>query len=286
MTNSDGFSTYTDEFLEENRKFEGLEKRLVSEATVLEGANHHFNDDGSFAGISQGEPLPSTLEERAVSKKKIFRLNPNGDNIESEITEIFKEKSPIPSFIDPQQKKVFTQLIKDNPIGFEDNIDLLKTNFPTDFADVAPFTEFELESLDKSAFSSLLDRNKSYKEMAKIFPLEPLSITTGDVIILPDGVSDRFFEKVEAKMQNYFSMVSKVDNFTTDLPNELGKLTKSIGSISQTFVGRISNALQDNLVSFVDGGMAKLASKIFASKIPGALGIVTGLAGNLDWCYR
>ena len=37
MTNSDGFSTYTDEFLEENRKFEGLEKRLVSEATVLEG---------------------------------------------------------------------------------------------------------------------------------------------------------------------------------------------------------------------------------------------------------
>tara|TARA_A100001035_G_scaffold259769_1_gene237511 strand:+ start:587 stop:2698 length:2112 start_codon:yes stop_codon:yes gene_type:complete len=200
---------------------------------------------------------------------------------ESETVQIFKDKSPIPSFLSPEQITTFTQLIKDNPVGFEDNINLLKTNFPTEFADVAPFTEVELESLDKSAFSSLLDRNKSYKEMAKIFPLEPLSITTGDVIILPDGVSDRFFEKVEAKMQNYFSMVSKVDNFTTDLPNELGKLTKSIGSISQTFVGRISNALQDNLVSFIDGGMAKLASKIFASKIPGALGIVTGLAGNL-----
>ena len=63
-------------------------------------------------------------------------------------------------------------------------------------------------------------------------------------------------------MKNYFNMVSNVDNFATDLPNELSKLTKSIGSVSQTFVGRISNALQDSLVSFIDGGMAKLAQKI------------------------
>ena len=281
MTNSDGFSSYTDEFLEEDRKFEALEKRLVSEATVLEGAvYHHFNEDGSFAGISQGEPLESTLAER-IAARKALRINPKGDSEESETTEIFKDKSPIPSFIDPEQKKVFTQLIKDNPVGFEDNIDLLKTNFPTDFAEVAPLTEFELESLDKNAFSSLLDRQKSYKDIAKIFPLEPLSATTGEVIILPDGDSDRFFEKVEAKVQNYFNMVSKVDNFATDLPNELSKLTKSIGSASQTFVGSISNTLQDSLVSFIDGGMAKLASQVFASKIPGALGIVTKLAGNL-----
>ena len=282
MTNSDGFSTYTDEFLEENRKFEALEKRLVSEATVLEGAvYHHFNDDGSFAGISQGEPLESTLAER-IAARNALRINPKGDSEESETTQIFKDKSPIPSSLNSEQKKVFTQLIKDNPVGYEDNINLLKTNFPNDFAATTPLTEFELESLDKNAFSSLLDRNKSYKEMAKIFPLEPLSATTGEVIILPDGDSDRFFEKVEAKVQNYFNMVSKVDNFATNLPNELSKLTKSIGSASQTFVGSISNALQDSLVSFVDGGMAKLASQVFASKIPGALGIVTGLAGNLS----
>ena len=282
MTNSGGFSSYSEEFLEENRKFEGLEKRLVSEATVLEGAVfHHFNDDGSFAGISQGEPLESTLAER-IAARNALRVNPKGDSVESETTQILRDKSPIPSFLDPERKKVFTQLIKDNPEGYEDNINLLKTNFPTDFADVAPLTEFEFESLDRNAFSSLLDRNKSYKEMAKIFPLEPLSATTGEVIILPDGDSDRFFEKVEAKVQNYFNMVSKVNNFATDLPNELSKLTKSIGSASQTFVGSISNALQDSLVSFVDGGMAKLASQVFASKIPGALGIVTGLAGNLS----
>ena len=193
----------------------------------------------------------------------------------SEITQIFKDKTPIPSFINPEQKKVFTQLIKDNPIGFDANINLLKEKFPEDFAGINPLTELELESLDKNAFSSLLDRNKSYKEMAKLFPLEPLSATTGDIIILPDGDSDRFFEKVEAKVQNYFNMVSKVDNFATDLPNELSKLTKSIGSSAQTFIGSISNSLQDSLVSFVDGGMAKLASQVFSSKIPGALGIVT-----------
>ena len=114
----------------------------------------------------------------------------------SETSEIFKEKSPIPSFLSPEQIKDYTQLIKDNPVGYEDNINLLKTNFPTDFAEVTPLTEFELESFDKNAFSSLLDRNKSYKEMAKLYPLESLSATTGDVIILPDGDSDRYFEKV------------------------------------------------------------------------------------------
>ena len=76
--------------------------------------------------------------------------------------------------------------------------------------------------------------------------------------------------------------MSKVNDFATDLPNELSKLTKSIGAASQTFVGRISNALQDSLVGFIDGGMAKLASQIFASKIPGATGVVTGLAGQLS----
>ena len=111
MTNSGGFSSYSEEFLEENRKFEGLEKRLVSEATVLEGAVfHHFNDDGSFAGISQGEPLESTLAER-IAARNALRINPKGDSEESETTEFIKDKSPIPSFLDPERKKVYTHFI-------------------------------------------------------------------------------------------------------------------------------------------------------------------------------
>ena len=149
----------------------------------------------------------------------------------SEITQILNDKAPIPTVLSSEQTKVFTQLIKDNPIGFESNISLLKDNFPSDFADVNPLTEFELESFDKNAFSSLLDRNKAYKEMATLFPLEPLSITTGEIITLPDGESDRFFEKVESKMKNYFNSISKVNDFATDLPNELSKLTKSEGQI-------------------------------------------------------
>ena len=145
MTNSGGFSSYSEEFLEENRKFEALEKRLVSEATVLEGAvYHHFNEDGSFAGISQGEPLESTLAER-IAARNALRINPKGDSEESETTQIFKDKSPIPSSLNSEQKKVFTQLIKDNPVGYEDNINLLKTNFPNDFAATTPLTEFEFE---------------------------------------------------------------------------------------------------------------------------------------------
>ena len=60
-----GINTYSKELLEEERAFQALEKRLVSPATVLEGAvYHHFNADGSFAGISQGEPLEGTFQER------------------------------------------------------------------------------------------------------------------------------------------------------------------------------------------------------------------------------
>ena len=62
----------------------------------------------------------------------------------SEITQIFKDKTPIPSFINPEQKKIFTQLIKDNPIGFDANISLLKEKFPEDFAGINPLTELEL----------------------------------------------------------------------------------------------------------------------------------------------
>ena len=103
----------------------------------------------------------------------------------SEITETFKEKSPIPSSLTPEQKKVFTQLIKDNPFALQGNIKTLKENFPSDFGGVFPTSESELESFDKNTFASLLDRQKAYGDIATLFPLEPLSVTTGEIIILP-----------------------------------------------------------------------------------------------------
>ena len=113
-----GYNSYSDELKEESRRFQALEKKLISEATVLEGAvYHHYNDDGSFAGISQGEPLKSTLAER-IAARNALRVNPKGDSEKSETTQFIKDKSPIPSFLNPERKKVFTQLIKDNPEGY------------------------------------------------------------------------------------------------------------------------------------------------------------------------
>ena len=122
MTNSDGFSTYTDEFLEENRKFEALEKRLVSEATVLEGAVYrHYNEDGSFAGISKGEPLKATLREIRKAKELALR--------EESSKAIIPIKTPAPAELTETSKSAYKQLIETNPPGQEENIKQIKEKF-------------------------------------------------------------------------------------------------------------------------------------------------------------
>jgi len=258
MTNSGGFSSYSEEFLEEDRKFQALEKRIVSEATVLEGAVYnHYNEDGSFAGISQGEPLPSTLAERRAARRA---LATSGSERFAEETFI----SPPPDVLSGDQKSFFTQLIQDNPVGYDKEISLLKNTYPTEFGNVNPFAPEQLNKLSDSKFSDYLRRSDNYSEKTKP-KLESLSDTSGTEIILGDGESSNFFEKVESKTKNYFNKVSKVNDFTTNIPGELTKLTNSIGGASSSFVGQISNALQDSLVKFIDGGMAKLAASIFSA---------------------
>ena len=119
MTNSDGFSSYSDEFLEENRKFEALEKRLVSEATILKGAvYHHFNPDGSFAGEFIGDPLPSDAFERAAARRSIRQ---------SETQPVEREVTPPPDKLNAQQVAVFTDLIQTNPEDWQGQIKDVKT---------------------------------------------------------------------------------------------------------------------------------------------------------------
>ena len=258
MTNSGGFSSYTDEFLEENRKFEALEKRIVSEATVLEGAvYHHYNEDGSFAGISQGEPFESTLAERRAARRS---LSTSGSERFTEETFI----TPPPEILSGEQKSFFTQLIQDNPVGYDEEISLLKNTYPIEFGNVNPFAPEQLNKLSDSNFNDFLRRSNNYAD--KNTPkLDSLSDTSGTEIVLPDGESSNFFEKVESKTKNYFNKVNKVNDFTTNMPGELTKLTNSIGGASSSFVGQISNALQDSLVKFIDGGMSKLAASIFSA---------------------
>ena len=258
MTNSGGFSTYSDEFLEEDRKFQALEKRLVSEATVLEGAVYrHYNEDGSFAGISQGEPLPSTRAERRAARRA---LRISGSERFSQET----FKSPPPENLSSDQVSFFSTLIQDNPVGYDKEISFLKNTYPTEFGDVNPFAPEQLNNLSDIKFNDFLRRSNNYanKNTPK---LDSLSDTSGTEIVLPDGESSNFFEKVESKTKNYFNKVNKINDFTTNMPGELTKLTNSIGGASSSFVGQISNALQDSLVKFIDGGMSKLAASIFSS---------------------
>ena len=278
MSNSGGFSTYSDEFLEEDRAFQALEKRIISEATVLEGAvYHHYNDDGSFAGISQGEPLPSTLAERAAARRA---LRINGSERFANIS----EKSPIPkeSDLSNLQINTFSQLIQDNPIGYSDEINLLKDEFPNTFGDINPLDSSTVNAFSDSKFNDYLRRSNNYNTMLAL-DLPSLSDTSGTRIVLSDGESDKFMEKVDAKMKNYFKKISNVNDFTTNLPGELTKLTNQIGSAASSFIGRISNALQDSLVKFIDGGMAKLADFMFATNplAKVALGKIKGFQNSL-----
>ena len=162
------------------------------------------------------------------------------------------------------QINTFSQLIKDNPVGFSDEINLLKDTYPSTFGDINPFDASEVNAFSGSSFNDYLRRANSYNDML-VLDLPPLSDTSGTRIVLSDGESDKFMEKVDAKMKNYFNKISNVADFTTNLPGELSKLTNQIGSAANSFIGRISNALQDSLVKFIDGGISKLSDLLFAS---------------------
>ena len=181
-------------------------------------------------------------------------------------------KSSIPSLLSPEQTDIFTQLIRDNPISFQNEISDIKRNFPN-LADVSAFSESDISSFSSSDLFKFQSRSEMYKK-ASGSEVNQISSTTGFTVLAADPNSDRFFERTDTAMKNFFKVSSKVDNFNLDLSTELGKLTKMVGNFSQTFIGKISDSLQEGLVGFIQGGMASQASKIFASKVPGALGKV------------
>ncbi len=132
-------------------------------------------------------------------------------------SEIFK--SPPPEFLSGDQKSFFTQLIQDNPSGYESEIKELKKLYSADLGNVNPFDASQITNLPSSGFNDYLRRSNNYA--GQIAPkLISLSDTSGTSIILPDGESDNFFEKVESKTKNYFNKISKVNDFTTNIPGE------------------------------------------------------------------
>ena len=161
-------------------------------------------------------------------------------------------RSPIPSLLSPEQKTVYTQLIRDNSPAFQDQIRELKKNFPADFADIVPFSESDVSSFSSSDLFKFQARSEMYKK-ASGSEVDPISSTTGFTVLAADPNSDRFFERTDTAMKNFFKVANKVDNFNFDLSTEIGKLTKMVGNFSQTFIGKMSDSLQEGLVGFIQG---------------------------------
>lgn len=185
-----------------------------------------------------------------------------------------------PEFLTSEQSTVFKQLIEDNPADFGGVIGQLKTDFPSDLGNIFSKTDADIDALSSINTDKLMSRVEMYKQIAQK-EVATVSLTTGDLVIQPDPNSNRFFEKVDASMKNYFKMATKSANFNLDLSTELSKLTKSVGNFSQSFIGQISDSLQTGLVSYVQGGLAGVATKIFSSGVKGALGKVTSFQSSL-----
>ena len=91
------------------------------------------------------------------------------------------------------QINTFSQLIKDNPVGFSDEINLLKDTYPSTFGDINPFDASQVNAFSGSSFNDYLRRANSYNDML-VLDLPSLSDTSGTRIVLSDGESDKFME--------------------------------------------------------------------------------------------
>ena len=176
-----------------------------------------------------------------------------------------------PPFLSADQIDTFSDVIKTNSPFLQDQIKELKTSFPTEFGDISALTEDQINDFTSIATDELQEKLSLYEKIA-LPDVTSISSTTGFTVIAADPNSARFFERTDTAMKNFFKIASEVDNFNLDLSGELSKLTKMVGNFSKTFIGKISDSLQNGLVSFIDNSMMTQANLIFttfaAAQIP------------------
>ena len=192
---------------------------------------------------------------------------------QSETTETQRVVSPSPNVLSNEQKEYFVQLIKDNPEELRDEIKILKEKYPSELGDVEPLRVSELNDSDTVKLINRLDNYKKIKSQ----DVAPISSTTGNIVIAADPNDDRFVERTDAAMKNFFKVASKTDNFNLDMNTELRKLSMMVSDFSQPFIGKISDSVQEGLVGFLKDSMASQASLIFtqhqAAQLPQALAL-------------
>ena len=202
---------------------------------------------------------------------------------QSEITETQRVVSPSPNILSNEQKEYFVQLIKDNPPEFRDEIKQLKSKYPSELGDVQPVNLADLNDNDSA---KMIDRLDNYKQI-KTADVAPISSTTGNLVVAADPTNDRFVERTDAAMKNFFKTASKVDSFNLDYNTELRKLSMMISDFSQPFIGKISESVQEGLVGFLKDSMSSQATQIFtqyaAAQLPYSLALkaVTSFQGSM-----
>ena len=192
---------------------------------------------------------------------------------QSETTEDQRVVSPSPIILSNEQKEYFVQLIKDNPPEFRDEIKQLKSKYPSELGDVQPVNLADLNDNDSA---KMIDRLDNYKQI-KTADVTPISSTTGNLVVAADPTNDRFVERTDAAMKNFFKTASKVDSFNLDYNTELRKLSMMISDFSQPFIGKIAESVQEGLVGFLKDSMSSQATQIFtqyaAAQLPYSLAL-------------
>ena len=195
MTNSTGgYSGYSDEIGEESRRFQALEKRLVSEATILKGAvYHHFNPDGSFAGEFIGDPLPSDAFERAAARRALRQ---------SETQPVEREVTPPPDKLNAQQVAALTDLIQTNPPNqkWQNAIGRTKKQFPEQLGNVKAL---DGDKLNFAQFDNFSNKTDLYQKIVNP-ELKPASATTGVTILTASKKMKSFAVRTENALTNFF----------------------------------------------------------------------------------
>ena len=192
---------------------------------------------------------------------------------QSETKETERVVSPSPSVLSNDQKDFFVQLIKDNPSELREEIKTLKRKFPLELGNVEPLNISKLNDSETIKYTNRLD---NYKKIV-ISDVTPISSTTGNLVVAADPTNDRFVERTDAAMKNFFKTASKVDNFNLDMNTELRKLSMMVSDFSQPFIGKISESVQDGLVGFLKDSMSSQATQIFtqyaAAQLPYSLAL-------------
>ena len=252
MTNSgsQGFSTYSDEEIEESRRFEALEKRLVSEATVLEGAVYrHYNEDGSFAGISKGEPLKATLREIRKAKELALR--------EESSKAIIPIKTPAPAELTETSKSAYKQLIETNPPGQEENIKQIKEKYSDvtteDGTPLSEVTPKDLSELSEEAQKQAIH----FKDALESITI-PDSLTTGKLVIQADPFKDTTLDTMQAKLENTFKELKSplaAGNSAMDISASLKNASDVLSGQMSGMVGNMTTQLTDKIMGSVNAGL-------------------------------